>query len=1213
MNSNRTSELLTVFSGGEALSLKIYLQFNRLYPHVVLQNLYGPTEATINVAQFTCHPGIKAIYIGRPVDNTKAYVLDAALQPVPVGVTGELYIGGVQLARGYLNRPELTAERFIANPFATSEDQAKGYDRLYKTGDLVCWLPDGNLKYIGRNDFQVKIRGYRIELGEIESNLNDYPTIKQSVVMVYEREGTKSLVAYYVAKKPISKDRLIEHLVKELPDYMIPSAFLYLEKMPMTSTGKLDRKALPEPEFKSEVTYLAPRNALEEQVLEIWRKLLHLEKISVLDDFFRLGGDSILSIQLSARLRRIGLYVNVNDIFEYRTIANIVNHIKPEKERIICAEQGILTGSFDLLPIQNWFFEQNFKNQNYFNQSFLVKVEPLDTEKLKIVIAKLAEQHDVLRLTFKGKQQTYQESIILPELLVLNRKDLSEEDLIKIFTQWQSEFNLENGPLWKIGYIFGYRDGGASIYVAMHHLIIDMVSWRILIEDIKSLYHGEALAEKNSSYRQWVEAVKHYAVQHVSEVDYWQSVIEGQPNYKQNSAITRERQINNIQLSYEKTKALLQAANQAYHTEINVLLLTALAYALRDWHKEDQSYITLEYHGREEISEVIDVSRTVGWFTTLYPVRLSLQATLTESIKYIKEALQGVSQKGLGYSALRDYGHSEKLKRHILPAISFNYLGQFGGEPADNWVIVPKNAGKNIDHSSQDVNIIDIYGFINEDQLQFSVSSFLTVEQSQALSQSFQGYLEEIIDHCVQRVQRKELISTPSDFYTTKLSLSLLDQLQSRYHIEAIYPANSFQQRCIYHAMSYPEDDAYRVQSLWDYPQFIDTEKLKQAWAYTIQCYPALRMAFNWEAELIQIVDKEGILNWFEYAIHEEQDKEKSIEAIRVEDQKQAFNLAVPGLLRLHLIKQNDNLYTFLMNMHHIILDGWSIPLLLNRVHEFYQLLLSGRKIKVHEETTYLQVQQYYYRHRDRVNRFWREKMQGMESANDLNGMLSRSMDLKSLREIIEPRQVNVTLTGSIYERLKALCRQQGITLNVLLQFAWHKLIQVYTGDNITMVGTTTSGRALPISGIEESVGLYINTLPLIVDWSEKSVQLQLQQMHQSITEMNNHSFVDLRNLEKQGQRLFHSLITYQNYPMPAEKGEIKFRFRQIVEKLNFLFSIVGYEKNGLYIELEYVGEYVNEEQAKRLLHQIEVILQQIPDVIHQSHNQLKMLKNIRN
>ena len=787
VNFNKEKDVSTlryIFCSGEELNLTQVQECHNIIPNVEIHNLYGPTEASIDVLYYDCNDkDIEAIYIGKQVNNTTAYVLNNDLKPLPIGAIGELYIGGVGLARGYLNRPELTEERFIANPFQTEEEKKLAKNaRLYKTGDLVRWLPDGNLEYIGRNDFQVKIRGYRIELGEIESVLSSYEGIRQSVVLVKENanidgssSGNKYLVGYYVAKAKLDEENILNYLQTKLPEYMVPSRLVYLEKLPLTINGKLDRNALPEGEFISGDDYVAPRNELESKICQIWADVLGLpeDKVGIRDDFFRLGGDSIVSIQLVSRLRqRLGLSISVKDIFSYKSIERLYDNVLSKdysnnNAPSLKTEQGIVSGEVALLPIQKWFFASNFTVLNHWNQSFIIKTPDLDIDRLQASMARLVEYHDSFRLRYKKNQdlttytQYYDSEVEVEELKtldirVLGAKENSKEFeamLQEIFTNWQSEFNLEHGPIYSVSYIYGYADGSSRIYFALHHLIVDAVSWRILTDDLRNIYNQKDLGAKGSSYRQWVNAVNEYANTNKSEKVYWSNIIDRYSSNKHHLAQLVDdentRNYSSLQLSQEQTKQLLRESNRAYNTQINDILLTALGCALSEITNSKVNHIVLEGHGREEIDSGIDITRTLGWFTTMYPVELEISEELSSSIKNIKETLRQIQNNGIGYGSLMGY------QPNVMPRISFNYLGQFDKEEmlqslqvkSDSWKIVDENSGVSMDSANQDYNIININGLVIGDRLEFSIVSRLNEGITTKLAERFKERLEEIIKH----------------------------------------------------------------------------------------------------------------------------------------------------------------------------------------------------------------------------------------------------------------------------------------------------------------------------------------------------------------------------------------------------------------------------------------------------------------------------------
>ncbi|MBF0398376.1 MAG: amino acid adenylation domain-containing protein, partial [Desulfobacterales bacterium] len=1211
---DKLSSLKHVFTSGEALNLSQAHLFNRLLYEkygTKLINLYGPTEATVDVSYFECSPVAKQIIpIGKPIDNTRLYILDNNNRLLPIGIPGEICISGVQIARGYLNKPELTNEKFVYDPIYPDE-------KMYKTGDIGLWLSDGNIGYIGRKDYQVKIRGFRIELGEIENAILKYREIKETIVIAKNRENNEEvsryLIAYYVSEHPLEEDKLTSHLSSMLPEYMIPSSFVHLDGMPMTKHGKIDRKILPEPEHKKDKDrYKEPQTELEMLIGNIWTKLLGIEKVSIKDDFFKIGGDSILSIQLSSRLRINNIYVSVRDIFEHRTIENIIKNICKNQDILIEIEQGILEGSFELLPIQKWFFEKSFKKIGHYNQSIMIKTPILSVQKLSKVVEKLSLHHDALRLTFKEQgMQNYNAKAIIPEIKTLNISGIDSKRIYNILTEWQSGFDIKKGSLWQVGYLEGYKDGSARIYLALHHLIEDAVSLRILKEDIKSLYEKGKLSDKTSSYRQWSKAVREFAIENIEETAFWLEEIKDQPDYKKIKPLSEKTSLKQIKLDKETTDLLLHKANKAYNTEINDLLLTALTYMLKAWHNLDTSYITLEGHGRENINKKIDLNRTVGWFTTMYPVKLSLGNDIRESIKNIKEDIRKIPRKGIGYSSFKYHTETEELKNHKLPEIVFNYLGQFDTKEQD-FQFTGESTGIGVHEDNYYGNILEINGMVIGGELNFTLAGKLFEEDLRDLVQVLKSKIEEITRHCLEKIERNETEYTPSDFKTVNISQSLIDRLQKKYQIQGIFPATSLQQGFIYHALSFPEDDAYRVQVMFDYYNRIENEKLKKAWEITIKKYPVLRACFNWEEEIIQIINKDFKIKWIEHDISHEKDKETALRLIQEQDRKYGFDLTDPGLLRLHLIKHNKEHYTFIKSEHHSISDGWSFPIEIKSVHEIYKKLILNEDIELTEETAYLDVQNYFYHNKKEVEKYWQDKIRSIEDVNDINSLLSNNTDLDAIKSLERPKEQVLLIDKEMYNNLRDIVYKEGVTLNVLLQFAWHKLLQIYTQDQTTIVGTTISGRDIPVYGIEESVGLYINTLPLILDWKEKTVREQLNKIHQEITGLNNNSFIHLASLQKEGKRLFHSLFIFENYPIPKTNTKdniINFEFRKSVEKLSYPINIIAHEFDSrITLALNYDEKYLEKEKGEKLLKEYKIILKQIASKINMSCNSITLL-----
>ena len=645
--------------------------------------------------------------LGRPFAGIRVYLLDSQLQPVPIGVVGELYVGGDCVARGYLKRPDLTAARFLPNPFA-DEPSA----RLYQTGDLARFLADGNVEFLGRKDEQVKVRGYRIELGEIEATLKQHARVRDAIVAVTGSNGDgaqgvrgeKRLVAYVVVEgehKQGSK-QLREFLAESLSEHMIPSAFVFLDAIPVTPNGKVDRRALPAPDFSAYVSISdtaqsehvddVPRTEAERILSGIWSELLKLERAGRYDNFFYLGGDSILSIQVVARARQSGLLLTPRQIFEHPTIAALASVGETISQTIDKQgdEQGRITGHVSLTPIQRWFFEQNFPAPAHWNMSLLLEAnERLDPSLVERTVAHLLEHHDALRLRFVRDESGWRQSIANGEepLRCVRTVDLSgmageligeeQRSAIEAAAEWaQRELDLGDGPLVRV-VLFDLGTGGQRLLFVVHHLVVDGVSWRILLEDWEHVYRqlqsGERvrLPSKTTSFQRWAQRLEQLAqtMEVQKELDYWTTAsqrtsrlpVDAQGANREGSGRTVA-----VSLSIDETNALLQDVPAVYHTRIDDVLLTALVLAFRRWTGEDALLVELEKHGREELFEDVDLSRSVGWFTSAFPVLLKLPETATtlgDALKSTKEQLRRIPRGGVGYGLLRYLCRDEEVAR----------------------------------------------------------------------------------------------------------------------------------------------------------------------------------------------------------------------------------------------------------------------------------------------------------------------------------------------------------------------------------------------------------------------------------------------------------------------------------------------------------------------------------------------------------------------
>ncbi|MEK4558803.1 plipastatin non-ribosomal peptide synthetase PpsC [Bacillus sp. FSL K6-0036] len=797
-NEQTFSQLKHLIIGGEALSPSHVNRIRNVCPEVSIWNGYGPTE---NTTFSTCLHIQKtyelSIPIGRPVGNSTAYILNQWGVLQPVGAVGELCVGGDGVARGYLGRPDLTKEKFVPHPFAPG-------DRLYRTGDLARWLPDGTIEYAGRIDDQVKVRGYRVELGEIESALRQIDGVKEAAVLARTAQtGSKELFGYISVKAGTNAEQVRSLLARSLPNYMIPAYIIEMETLPLTSNGKLNRKALPEPNFTSQ-TYAPPRNDLEDQLVLIWQEVLGIQRIGIEDSFFELGGDSIKALQVSARLGRYGLSLQVSDLFRHPKIKDLSPFIR-KSERII--EQGPVQGDVPWTPVQQWFFSQDIEERHHFNQSvMLFHSGHLSENALRPALKKLAEHHDALRMVYRNDDRRWiqiNQGIHESQLYSLRTFDLSQSEsgwetqIKQEVADLQQSINLQEGPLLHAA-LFKTLTGD-YLFLAIHHLVVDGVSWRILLEDLSAGYQQAAagqtiqLPPKTDSYQEYARRIQEYAQSSklIREEAYWRTVEEQQdaelpyeiPHHVNIDFSKRDSL--SFSLTEADTAVLLQNINHAYGTDTQDILLTAASLAICEWTGGSMLRIAMEGHGREHILPELDISRTVGWFTSMYPALISFENhryELGTALKTVKDTLGRIPNKGVGYGMLKYLTHPENksITFSKTPEISFNYLGQFNDiERQDTFRPSSLGSGKDITHTWKREQIIEMSAMAADKKLHFNLSypparfHRNTMEQ---LINRIEHFLLDIMKHCAGQQKTEK---TLSDFSSQSLTAEDLDSISS--------------------------------------------------------------------------------------------------------------------------------------------------------------------------------------------------------------------------------------------------------------------------------------------------------------------------------------------------------------------------------------------------------------------------------------------------
>ncbi|HKH47664.1 MAG TPA: condensation domain-containing protein, partial [Thermoanaerobaculia bacterium] len=795
--------------GGEALSVHHVRKGLDLLPSVRFVACYGPTESTT----FTCcyqvprdlDPAARSILLGRPIGNTRVYLLDRHLEPVPTGTWGELCIGGAGLARGYLKRPELTAEKFIPDPFAGEPGE-----RLYRTGDLARHLPGGLIEFGGRVDDQVKIRGFRIEPGEIEAALLRHAEVKEAAVLVREDvPGSKRLVAYLVSVAGASLDarEVRGFLAASLPEHMVPTAFQVLEALPLTPSGKVDRHALPAPERAAaeRADRVAPRSEAERALAAIWEQLLGLQEIGVHDNFLELGGDSILSIQVVARASQAGLRLTPQQLFLHPTLAELAAVVGTAPAT--AAEQGLVAGEAPLTPVQAWFLERVRTAPHHWNQSLLLRSrQPLAPRALARSVDRLLAHHDALRLRFtrdgEGWTQTVAGLAGAPVFVVADLAALPaarrSEAVTEAAAAAQASLDLAAGPLLRALLFALGAEAESRLLLAIHHLAVDGVSWRVLLEDLQTAYaqalRGAAIAlpAKTTSFRQWAARLAEHARSAAvrRELSWWLdqpwSAVAPLPVDHPGCASTEgsARQVSTA-LTPAETRALLQDVPAAYRTRINDVLLAALVRAFAVWTGERTLLIDMEGHGRDAFAEGLDVSRTVGWFTAIYPVLLTTAgpAGPGDDLKAAKETLRRVPAQGLGYGLLRflagDPEVEERLRALPRAEVLFNYLGQLDQVlPAESpFQPAPEPPGPPCDPRERRGHLLEINSLVADGCLRVDwtygagLHERATVE---ALAAAFLAELRGLIACCLAPGAGG---CTPSDFPLAGLGQAELDRI----------------------------------------------------------------------------------------------------------------------------------------------------------------------------------------------------------------------------------------------------------------------------------------------------------------------------------------------------------------------------------------------------------------------------------------------------
>jgi amino acid adenylation domain-containing protein/non-ribosomal peptide synthase protein (TIGR01720 family) len=1178
-----------LITGGDVLNPEHMKFVRNALPETRLIAAYGPTENTTFTSCYEVEADdaslAASVPIGAPIANTQVYVLDMHMHPVPVGVVGELYTSGEGLARGYLNNPDLTAQKFLPNPFSK-----KPGDRLYRTGDNARWLANGNLEFAGRIDQQVKVRGFRVELGEIEAILGRHASVGSVAVVAREDvPGEKKLVGYIVPRPGHSIDpsALRAHVAQTLPDFMVPAALVVLDALPLNSSGKINRRELPAPDFSDIHAGREPRTQQEEILCSLAAEILHVAQVSPEDNFFNRGGDSILSIQLVSRMRRKGWVITPRDVFERQTVEGLAAVARPLHETVTAPDIAI--GAVPLTPIMHWFRERGASVAR-FSQSMLLQVpgQP-GQEPIIRALQSVLDRHDALRLQLavSGDGQ-WSMNIPAPGSVqaasCFLKVDISQLDeaasrsvILREARAAELRLDPHSGRMVQAVWFDNGKQRPGHLLLIIHHLVVDGVSWRILIPDLQSAWHSASagqpvsLADSGTSLRRWSERLSADAVNpaRTRELAFWTAMLDapGRPLFEvaldpQRDTVARSQRFT-LTLSASVATPLLSTLPSALRASMNEVLLTALLLAFRRWtdHRFDQGcrdssglLLDLEGHGREEIFEGMDLSRTVGWFTTVFPVQLDCpdldlgdaltgSPALVRCLKAVKERLRKIPQNGIGFGLLR-YLNPETaavLAASRQPQIGFNYLGRFASAEAADWTpSVVLGAGGDPDaplpHALElNAVTLDRPGGPELNATWSWAPAMVSEANVRSLAESWFQALQTLVEHAIQPGAAGMV---PSEVPLVQLSQSEIDQLEQKHGLlEEILPLSPLQQGLLFHALYSAYDkkalDVYNVQMVLGMDGVLDEELLRSSMKFLLRRHSNLRAAFEQEglSQPVQVIPVDVPLSWNLMDLTSMPQAERVPHAAELARKAQGlrFDLTAPPLFRFNLLRMNANTYNLVITSHHLLMDGWSLPVFVQELLTIYENKDLAKLPRVTPYRDYLA----WLASRDHQasQKAWLDVLGGLQEATHL-------APVNAGHTTIIPDVLKISLTEEFTHVLSSLARDHGITLNTVMQAAWAILLGRLTNRDDIVFGGTVSGRPPEISGIETMVGLFINTLPVRVQLKTGDVFLdvlaRIQEQQSKLMAHQHFALVEIQQLMGLGE-LFDTLVVFENYPLDRE------------------------------------------------------------------------------